>query len=364
MTNREEEVLYLIKNNPLISQNELAKLLGITRSSVGVHITNLIKKGYINGRGYIINEENFVSIIGGANMDILGFSNDNLRTNDSNPGKIKVSLGGVGRNIGENLVRLGVNTKLITVLGDDLYGNKIVDESRILGLNLDNSLQLEGYATSVYMSILDNNGDMQVAISQMDIFENMSIEFIKQKKNVIESSKICVIDTNIPKDVLEYVVTNFKNTKFFLDTVSATKSIKAKDVIGKFHTIKPNKLEAEILSGISIKNEKDVEKASQYFLNEGVKNVFISLGEKGIYYSNGVTKGYLRSPKVKVINANGAGDSFLAGVIYSTLRNDSIYEAAKFGVGCSLLTICHENTINPNICIESVNKKLKETGLC
>jgi pseudouridine kinase len=364
VTNREEEILYLIKKNPLISQHELAEILGITRSSVGVHITNLTKKGYITGRGYIVNEENFISIVGGTNMDILGFSKDTLRINDSNPGKIRVSLGGVGRNIGENLVRLGVNTKLITVLGDDLYGNKILEESRNIGLDLEHSLKLKGYATSVYMSILDNSGDMHVAISEMDIFDNMSVEFIKQKKNIIESSKICIIDTNIPKDVLEYIVTNFKNTKFFLDTVSATKSVKAKDVIGKFHTIKPNKLEAEILSGIKINDEKDAKIAAQVFINQGVKNVFISLGEKGIFFCNAEQNGYIKSPTVTAVNANGAGDAFLAGLAYSDSKNLCIKEAAKFAMGCSLLTISHENTINPNICVENVNKKLKETGIC
>jgi pseudouridine kinase len=364
MTNREEEILYLIKKNPLISQHELAKILGITRSSIGVHITNLTKKGYITGRGYIVNEENFISIVGGANMDILGFPKANLRTRDSNPGSIRVSLGGVGRNIGENLVRLGVNTKLITVLGDDLYGNKILEESRSIGLDLDHSLKLKGYATSVYMSILNNTGDMHVAISEMDIFDNMSVEFIKQKKNIIESSRICIIDTNIPKDVIEYIVTNFKNTKFFLDTVSTTKSVKAKDVIGKFHTIKPNKLEAEILSGIKINDDKDATKAAHFFLDQGVKNVFISLGEKGTYYSNGQLNGYVKSPKVNVVNANGAGDAFLAGLVYSNVKDFDIKEATNFAMGCSLLAIGHENTINPNICIENVNKKLKETGIC
>jgi pseudouridine kinase len=364
MTNREEEILYLIKKNPLISQNEIAEMLGITRSSVGVHITNLTKKGYITGRGYIVNEENFISIVGGANMDILGFPKDDLRISDSNPGNIRVSLGGVGRNIGENLVRLGVNTKLISVLGDDLYGKKIIEESRIIGLDLEDSLKLKGYATSVYMSILDNSGDMHVAISEMDIFDNMSVEFIKQRKNVIENSKVCIIDTNIPQDVIEYIVTNFKNTKFFLDTVSTAKSVKAKEVIGRFNTIKPNKYEAEILSGIKINNNKDAIKAADYFLNQGVKNVFISLGEQGIYYTNGEENGYVLSPKVKVVNANGAGDAFLAGLAFSSLKGTSIDEAAKFATGCSLMALGHENTINPNICIENVNKKLKEIGLC
>lgn len=364
MTNREEEILDIIKKNPLISQNELADYLGITRSSVGVHITNLIKKGYITGRGYIVNETNFVSVIGGANIDILGFSTDNLRFKDSNPGNIKISLGGVGRNIGENLVRLGVETKLISVFGDDLYGKKLVEESRHIGLNLDHSLKLKGYPTSVYMSILDNKGDMHLAISQMDILDNISIDFIKQKKDVIENSKICIIDTNIPQDVIEYVINNFKNTKFFLDTVSATKSIKVKSIIGKFHTIKPNKIEAEMLSGIKIETIEDAYKATEYFLQQGVRNIFISLGEEGICFNNGFEKGVIPTPKIKVVNANGAGDAFVAGLVYGNLFNYTIHETVKFALGCSLLTLSHENTINPSICIENVNKKLKEFNIC
>lgn len=364
MTNREEEILYLIKKNPLISQNELATILGITRSSIGVHITNLIKKGYITGRGYIVNEPNFITVVGGTNIDILGFSNKKINFNDSNPGKIKVSLGGVGRNIAENLVRLGVETKLISVFGDDLYGSKVMDESRMIGLNLDNSLMLKGYPTSVYMSVLDNSGDMHVAISEMDIFENMSVDFIKQKKDIIESSKICIIDTNIPKDVIEYIVTNYKNTRFFLDTVSITKSKKVKDIIGRFHTIKPNRYEAEELSGIKIQSEKDAEKAANYFLNQGVVNVFISLGVDGIYFNDGKNKGFVKPPQISVVNANGAGDAFVAGLAYGSLFDYTIKDKVQFALGCSLMTLGWEDTINPNICTENVNKLLKELCIC
>ena len=66
MTNREEELLELIRKNPAISQNELAAALGITRSSVAVHITNLIRKGYILGKGYILKEEDYICEIGRA----------------------------------------------------------------------------------------------------------------------------------------------------------------------------------------------------------------------------------------------------------------------------------------------------------
>lgn len=117
MTNREEEILRLIRQNPLISQRELAEELGITRSSAAVHITNLIKKGYIKGKGYVVQEDPYVCMVGGANMDIQGFPGGTFRFRDSNPGSVKLSLGGVGRNIAENMVKLGLMTKLLTVVG-------------------------------------------------------------------------------------------------------------------------------------------------------------------------------------------------------------------------------------------------------
>ena len=109
MTNREQEILDLIKKDPMISQNDLANIFGITRSSVAVNITNLIKKGYILGKGYILRKDSYVSIIGGTNIDIQGVPSGDLILRDSNVGEVKISLGGVGRNIGENLVISGQN---------------------------------------------------------------------------------------------------------------------------------------------------------------------------------------------------------------------------------------------------------------
>ncbi len=364
MTNREQEILELIRINPMISQKELADALGITRSSAAVHISNLLKKGYLVGKGYILREEPYISIIGGTNIDIQGFPNNDLILMDSNPGVVKISLGGVGRNIGENLVKLGIETKLISAIGDDVYGKKILDESRLINLNMEESLILKEYATSTYLSILDGRGDMTAAIAHMDIIDKISVDFIKNKKQIIENSKLCIIDTNIPKDTIEYVLTNFKGVDFFLDTVSTTKAKKIKDMIGYFHTIKPNKLEAEMLTNIKINNETDLKNAANYFLEKGVKRVFISLGEDGMYYDDGVNSNHIRSHKINVVNATGAGDACLAALAYSHFNKFDIELSARFSMSASILALSHENTINPNISIENINKKIKEIELC
>lgn len=364
MTGREEEILTLIKKNPLISQREIADILGITRSSVGVHITNLQKKGVILGKGYIVEDKDYIVVIGGANIDIQGFTNDNnLVLGDSNPGKAMISLGGVGRNIAENLCKLEVNTKLITAIGNDVYGKKILEESKLVGISMDDSLIIPGENTSTYLSMLDEKGDMVLAISDMNILDKLTIEYIRTKKHSIDKAKVFVLDTNLREDLLNYLIENIK-VPIFLDTVSSKKALRVKEFIGRFHTIKPNKLEAEILSGVEIKNDDDLKKASEIFLKKGVKNVFITLGSDGVYYSNEKENGKINGASIKVVNSTGAGDAFIAALVYGYLQNFNIKKMADFAVGASLMAISHKNTINPNLSINNVKNFLREVGLC
>ena len=306
----------------------------------------------------------YITVIGGANVDIQGFSYEKIIFNDSNPGNVKISLGGVGRNIGENLVKMGVDTKLISVVGKDFLGTKILEEANLVGLDMRDSLIIENNPSSIYLSILNELGDMVVAISNMDIYEKMTVEFIKQKRQIINNSRLCIIDTNIPRDVIEFVLTNHKDIDFFLDTVSTTKSKKVKDIIGYFHTIKPNKIEAEMLTGIEINNNDDLKRASEYLLKKGVKNVFISLGQSGVFYNDGYKMNHIKIPKIKAVNATGAGDAFMAGLAYGHYHKMEIEETAKLAIAASIIAISHENTINPNMSIQNIKLKMKEIGLC
>jgi pseudouridine kinase len=364
MTNREQEILNIIKKNPLISQQELADTLGITRSSAAVHITNLIKKGYIIGKGYIVKDQPYVCVIGGTNMDIQGFPTHKLILRDSNPGQVKLSLGGVGRNIAENITRLGIETKLISTIGGDIYGQKILEDAKQLGLDTEHSLILKDQTTSTYLSMLDEAGEMLSAISHMDIMEKMTVDYIMEKKSLIEQATVCVVDTNLPQEILAYLVANIKETPFFLDTVSTAKAHKVKAIIGQFHTIKPNRLEAEILSGMEIRTLRDIENAAAFFISEGVKRVFISLGENGLYYTDGNIKAHLPAHKIKIVNATGAGDAFVAALAYTYFHHFPIHEAAPFAMTAATLALSHENTINPNMSVENIEIKMKELGLC
>ena len=121
MTGREAQLLKWIKENPMISQQELADRAGITRSSAAVHISNLMKKGYIAGRGYVVSEPSYTVVVGGLNRDIGGIPYRPLVPRDSNPGKVSISIGGVGRNIAHNMSLLDIKVSFLTALGDDEF---------------------------------------------------------------------------------------------------------------------------------------------------------------------------------------------------------------------------------------------------
>lgn len=360
MTDREREILEILKKNPMISQQELADLLNISRTSVAVHITNLMKKGHILGKGYILKKENYVTVIGGSNMDIQGFPVNPLVMYDSNPGKVEISLGGVGRNIAENISRLNVNTKLISAIGNDLYGNTILSQCKDLNIDISDCFISDEYATSIYISILNNDKDMQLAISHMDIIEKLDESFIHSKYSSINNSNAIVIDTNLSQDTIEFITRTYSHLPIFVDTVSTAKCKKIENILHRFEGIKLNKYEAEKLSGIKINTIEDAKISSEYFIEKGVGSVFITLGSDGVYCANKHESLHIEGIKINIVNATGAGDAFMAGIIYGFMNNLTLSETAKFSVGASILALSHKNTINPNISVDLINQRIKE----
>lgn len=355
MTQREQEILNILKQEPTISQNDIASRLGITRSSVAVHITNLLKKGYLLGKGYIVQDEPYILVIGGSNIDIQGFPKEKLIQRDSNIGTVKMSLGGVGRNIAENCARLGVPTRLMSVIGDDPYGQKILKEAQAIGLNMQDTVVLSGESTSTYLSILDETHDMAMAINHMDSIEKLTVDHIRSKRSIIEHAQLVVLDTNLPQAVLDHLLTQYPKTKFFVDTVSTKKALKIKDHIKNIHTLKPNRMEAEVLTGSSEKTPL-LELGSQL----KCKRSFISLGSQGVQVFEGKTHLHFPTKPIEVVNATGAGAAFMAGLVYAYLKGYDIKETCLTAMAASRLALSHPDTINPNLNEQSLHETLKE----
>lgn len=360
LTTKEQEVFELICENPQISQDELAKKLNITRSSVSVHVSNLLKKRYIEGKGYIVNRKDKLVVIGASMIDIVGRSHNPLIHKDSNPGQIRVSAGGVSRNISENLSRLGAHVSLLTALCDDSFGQMIKESCIKSNVDISEAYMVHGETTTTYIAILDDEGDMDLALSDTAALDKIPVDYILKKDYVLKGSEIIVVDAVLPGDVMDVIGENYGSSKrIFIDPVSVGKAKSIKNKLHYFDTLKCNRLEAEFLSDIEINNRDDVRKAAEVLRSKGVKCVYITLGAEGAYYQTNVESGFVASVPTNIQNATGAGDAFMAGLVFAKLNEFEEKDCVKFALTCASIAIESPYTVNPNISLEMVKERMK-----
>ncbi|MGV6987502.1 PfkB family carbohydrate kinase [Testudinibacter sp. P80/BLE/0925] len=357
---REQQILELLRKDPLMPQQQLADILGLSRSSVAGYIMNLMRKGQIRGKGYILSPQQRVVTIGGTNMDIAGYPLNNIVFADSNLGKIKCTPGGVGRNIAQNIAMLGKESHLISVVGDDLYGETVLERTKQAGAHVDRCYKLHNETTSTYLSLLDKNGEMVVAINDMDILTHLTPALLSSRLDFIQHADVIVLDCNLMEKTLAWIFSNCGDIPIFVDPVSTFKAIKIRHWLSHVHTLKPNRLEAETLSGIAIKHRDDVAKVAEWFHEQGVIRLVLSMGAEGVYFSeqSGID-GWSAPLKVNTVNVTGAGDAMMAGLACCWLENMTLQESVRYAQGCSAMALSSEFTNNPNLSDDSVKKLLE-----
>lgn len=360
MTRRERQILQWIEENPMISQEELAEKAGISRSSVAVHISNLMKKGYIAGKGYVLRSGTYVVVIGGVNIDIGAQSLKKLIPGDSNPGKSVTSLGGVGRNIAHNISLLDVDVRFLTAFGDDEYAQRIEASCANLGIDISHAKKVQDARTSTYIFITDETGDMALAVSDMDITEEITPKYLSNNLALINNAQVVVIDANIPEESIKWL-SEHCTAPIFADPVSVSKADRLKKYLGKFNTLKPNRIEAEHLTGIKITDLNSMKQASDKLLETGLHRVFISCGSEGVFAADRNEAILYPCYKAKMKNATGAGDAFMAAITYAYLEGKKLKDTCAIASAAAAIAIESNETINSDMSVTAIKKKMKQT---
>ena len=304
--------------------------------------------------------QDWVAAVGAANIDILGFSEQTLLPKDSNPGEIDTCPGGVSRNISENLVRLGVPVKLITALGDDTGGNQLRLSCEALGIDLSASLEVPGRNSSSYMAIMDADGEMALALSDMRILDELTVAHLKKHHDILTHSAAIVMDAGLLPDTMAYLAATHPGNKTFLDPVSVKKCVRMEKITGQLYCLKLNRQEAGYLAGISIQCHETLTAASKKLLGLGVQRVYITLGKEGIYSAEPGNASLVPAPSIRLVNATGAGDAVMAAVVYGELQGWSMKDTARFAVGAAALAVSSHSTVSSRMSPENISRIVKE----
>lgn len=295
----------------------------------------------------------FVAVCGGVNIDIGAHSFAPLRAKDSNPGKVELSLGGVGRNIAHNMCLLGLNVELLTALGSDSRAAQVEESCNTLGIGLSHALRVPGGRTSTYVFVGDSDGDMAVAVADMEICEQLTPGYFASQLPFLNSAAAVVLDTNLPRASLAYL-TERCTAPLFVDPVSTAKAEKLTGLLSRIHTLKPNRMEAELLSGVKITDNASLCAAADALLSQGVQRVFLSLGADGVLAAQRGETQIVPICRAEMVNATGAGDAMMASLVWSFLAGRTLAESAAAGAAAAAIAVESEETINPNMSAEAV----------
>ena len=276
-------------------------------------------------------------IIGGANVDITATTLKSFVPNDSNPGTVRLSSGGVARNIAHNLALMGNEIVFLTFFAGDTFGWFTADSCRKANIDISLCDTAPLGSRSIFLSINNEDGELIGGVSDMVTADSITPVWLASKLSKIENVDVFVADANLSVDSLAYLI-DLVDEPLFIDAVSGAKAPKIKKAMAlskrkRVFTVKCNQMEYECL--------KDV---------KGITRLYVSRGNDGLDVIENGKLTHFPSLPCKVENATGAGDALMAGIVHAG-PNASIEEAASMGLKCAKIT-CE--------CPDTVNKQLKQ----
>ncbi len=312
-----------------------------------------------------------IVVVGGANIDIKGYSANTFQHGSSNSGIIKESSGGVGRNVAANLGNLGCQVTLLSAIGNDYRGEKLISDTGKCGVNLEYIRTMEVYSTGTYLAVIDQKGELVGAVNSMEIINGIDRDYLKKNLKVLEQADWIFIDTNLNRDIISWMLNRNFSGKIIIDPVSIEKSSKIKNRLDEIDIITPNLMEFCYLYDIdSSETELLISKNENRELLDLIDNnrkrvsskteLIITLGSEGIIYS-GPEQNFWESAvdlSDKIIETTGAGDALNAGIIYGLSRSKSIRESVRIGQEMASINIIADDTVRKDSL-----ERLKERGV-
>jgi pseudouridine kinase len=356
---KKQQLLELIRANPFISQQELASALGLSRPAVANYIAGLIRERKLLGRAYVLPvlpDRRPVTCIGAANLDRKLRSLAGIALHTSNPARQSESFGGVARNIAENLARLGKPVALLTATGKDSSGAALLAHAQSLGIDTGGTLQLPDMASGTYTAVLDQDGEMVVALADMALYDRLDAAFIDSRQAQIAASALVVADLNLPLETVDAVIAQARRAEapLVLVAVSEPKMARLPQDLSGVRLLILNRGELAARVGRELASDTELDAAVLELRAQGVRDLIVTRGAGGVLFTQGDGREdqvvRLDAPAADVVDVTGAGDAFAAAVCWSLAQDgDDLELACRRGLKLSALTLGVAETVHPRI---------------
>jgi pseudouridine kinase len=301
-------------------------------------------------------------VVGGANIDIKVAIKGATIPATSNPGTAMMSLGGVGRNIAHNLARLDVAVKLISAVGRDPEGDRLLAETEAAGVDVA-AVRRGGGNTGVYAAVLDREGELVIGVSAMDVVAQITQRVLQRCRAEIAGAAFLVADCNLERSSLQWLQQSAKENgiPFLVEPVSAVKIEKLNAILrrgAEIHTVTPNQQQLGALVGADLKTLEATQKAARGLHDRGVANVLVGLGPEGALLSSlqgdATKQHHIPAAQAKAQDVTGGGDAHVAGYVAGLVGGMKPLQAALLGQAAAGLAVSSAETVSRKMSMKNV----------
>lgn len=295
-----------------------------------------------------------VVVVGTIFVDIKGFPQGSYDPRGRNIGNVQFFHGGVGRNVAETIAQLNVHTAFSSTVDTSALGQEVLERLQVMHIDTT-YVQQEKEGMGMWLAIIDESGDLAGSISQMPSPDIMEAAILQAAPSFLEESKAVALEIDLTETIAETIVHEAIKRQVPIYGIPGNLEViqKRKDLLQHVQCFICNDVEAHKLTSYSTETEGDIRKAAAAFISMGIKQIVITLGERGSFYLDSQTQeeGFIPASKVEVVDTTGAGDSFFAGTVAALIRGASLEQAVHQGTQVAAITISSP---------ESTSRSLKE----
>ena len=282
-----------------------------------------------------------ICVIGSLNMDLVVNVDTMPKPGQTIIGSnFKEVPGGKGANQAVAMARLNGNVSMIGKVGEDGFGQTLINSLK--NDKVDTTyIQTAKGATGVALITVDKNAQNSIVVSPGANFE-VKEDDIDNNIEAIKNSNIVVLQLETPLNTIKYALNKAKELNKYT-ILNPAPAVKLDDeIIKNVDLLTPNETELEIISGVSIETEEDIQKAAQIMIEKGVKELIVTLGSKGSLYINKEKSMFKKAYKVEAVDTTAAGDSYTGALAVALSQDKNIEDAMDFASKVGALSVLKE----------------------
>lgn len=302
-----------------------------------------------------------IVVVGSTSIDIKGRLIRDFTPGTSNAARIQISAGGVGRNIAENLVRLGMPTTLITAICDDDFGRSIIEQTEAIGVDISGAMRTCAERSAAYIAIVGQDAELLAGLDDSAAARALTPAWIDRSADRIREAQMVVIDANLRLATVDHILDLCESAgvPVTLEPVAFGLAGRFRERIGRFALVTPNALEANALSGLPVTDVQTAIAAAQHIVALGTGIAVITLAQEGVVYATSDEVGHIPALPVEVVEPTGAGAAQAAAIIYGLTNDIPLAESVRLGVIAATVTLESPETVAPELSLEYLYAQLE-----